>query len=177
MKAKEKILKTADRLFYENGIRAVGIDTIISEAGVAKATLYNNFPSKNDLIIDYLESRSCSVLDNIDNKNISIIEYFQGFLEYVKNNDISHCPFISAMSEFTHEDDEVHKAAVNFKKKSYDSLKKLAEKENLKNPEIVAEQLMVISNGASIQYQIFGKEYNTKPILDLVKMVVENHKK
>jgi AcrR family transcriptional regulator len=49
--------KTADRLFYRRGIRAVGVDTIAAEIGVSKRTLYNYFPSKDALIVAYLSPR------------------------------------------------------------------------------------------------------------------------
>ncbi len=55
--ARERLLLTAHRLFYRHGIRATGIDRIISEAGVAKVTFYRHFPGKSDLISAYLESR------------------------------------------------------------------------------------------------------------------------
>jgi AcrR family transcriptional regulator len=54
---KERILETADRLFYLQGIRAVGVDTIAAEIGISKRTLYNHFPSKDALIAAYLERR------------------------------------------------------------------------------------------------------------------------
>ena len=53
--ARDKILSTAFRLFYAHGLRAAGIDTIIAESGVAKATFYKYFPAKDDLILAYLE--------------------------------------------------------------------------------------------------------------------------
>lgn len=53
--AKEKILATAFRLFYAQGLKAAGIDTIIAESGVAKATFYKYFPAKDDLILAYLQ--------------------------------------------------------------------------------------------------------------------------
>ena len=53
----ERILAAADKLFYEQGIRAVGVDTIAARAGVSKRTLYNHFPSKDDLIAAYLNGR------------------------------------------------------------------------------------------------------------------------
>ena len=53
--ARDKILATAFRLFYAQGFRAAGIDTIIAESGVAKATFYKYFPAKDDLILAYLE--------------------------------------------------------------------------------------------------------------------------
>ena len=54
---KERILDTADRLFYLKGIRAIGVDTIAAEIGISKRTLYNHFPSKDALIAAYLERR------------------------------------------------------------------------------------------------------------------------
>src|SRR5262245_41478063 len=61
--ARQRILETADRLFYQDGLRAVGIDRIIAEAGVAKMSLYNHFPSKDDLILAVLQHREQRVLE------------------------------------------------------------------------------------------------------------------
>src|SRR3954447_11536840 len=61
--ARERILETADRLFYQAGIRAVGIDRIIAQAGVAKMSLYKHFPSKDDLILAVLKHREQAVLE------------------------------------------------------------------------------------------------------------------
>jgi AcrR family transcriptional regulator len=54
---RNRILETADRLFYRQGIRAIGVDTIAAETGISKRTLYNYFPSKDELIIAYLSRR------------------------------------------------------------------------------------------------------------------------
>jgi AcrR family transcriptional regulator len=61
--ARQRILETADRLFYRYGIRAVGIDRIIAEANVAKMSLYKHFPSKDDLILAVLKYREEGVLE------------------------------------------------------------------------------------------------------------------
>ena len=61
--ARQRILETADRLFYRDGIRAVGIDRIIAEAEVAKMSLYKHFPSKDDLILAALKHREEGVLE------------------------------------------------------------------------------------------------------------------
>src|ERR1700754_5093262 len=55
--ARRRLLDTATRLFYTEGIHAVGIDRIIAEASVAKATFYNHFPSKDDLVLAYIEEQ------------------------------------------------------------------------------------------------------------------------
>src|SRR6185369_4135628 len=61
--ARQRILETADRLFYREGVRAVGIDRIIAEAGVAKIILYKHFPSKDDLVLAVLKHREGNVLE------------------------------------------------------------------------------------------------------------------
>jgi AcrR family transcriptional regulator len=61
--ARQRLLETADRLFYQDGIRAVGIDRIIAEANVAKMSLYKHFPSKDDLILAVLKYREEGVLE------------------------------------------------------------------------------------------------------------------
>jgi len=60
--ARQRILETADRLFYQDGLRAVGIDRIIAEAEVAKMSLYKHFPSKDDLILAVLKHREESAM-------------------------------------------------------------------------------------------------------------------
>ena len=55
---KDKVFQTAARLFYQQGYRAVGVDTIAAESGVGKMTLYRHYPSKDDLIVAYLKAVS-----------------------------------------------------------------------------------------------------------------------
>lgn len=57
LSARDRILHTAHDLFYADGLRATGIDRVIAEAGVTKVTFYRHFPSKNDLILAYLNLR------------------------------------------------------------------------------------------------------------------------
>jgi AcrR family transcriptional regulator len=57
MPARRRLLETATRLFYAEGVHAIGIDRIIAEAKVAKATFYNHFPSKDDLVVAYLDEQ------------------------------------------------------------------------------------------------------------------------
>lgn len=60
---RDHILKVAEKLFYEEGIRAIGIDRIVAEADIAKATLYRHFPAKTDLVAAYLKARNERVLE------------------------------------------------------------------------------------------------------------------
>src|ERR1700679_96530 len=63
--ARERLLAAANELFYNEGVHTVGIDRIIEQAGVAKASLYNTFGSKDELVRAYLETRHASVTQRI----------------------------------------------------------------------------------------------------------------
>src|SRR5579863_3244460 len=78
---KERILETADRLFYLQGIRAIGVDTIAAEIGISKRTLYNHFPSKDALISAYLERRFVQHTPSDRRSEISPVEQVLGIFD------------------------------------------------------------------------------------------------
>ena len=113
---KERILETADRLFYLQGIRAVGVDTIAAEIGISKRTLYNHFPSKDALISAYLgaplrASRGHPTSRRSSRSSAPSIRW-SGALSA---KDFRGCPFVNAVAELGTEDRSVKKIAVAFK--------------------------------------------------------------
>lgn len=100
--ARDRLLDAADTLFSHGGIRATGIDEIIARAGVAKASLYNNFSAKDDLVVAYLTRR----LDALSQTTRSLNERFQGpervtaffelVTEHARRPDFAGCPFARA---------------------------------------------------------------------------------
>lgn len=105
--ARQRILKTADRLFYQEGIRAVGIDRIIAEADVAKMSLYNHFPSKDDLILAVLQHREESVLAffrssmerHSQKMKNPLRAFFAALKEFFESPGFRGCPFQNAAVE------------------------------------------------------------------------------
>src|SRR4051812_18758978 len=105
--ARQRILETADRLFYQEGIRAVGIDRIIAEAGAAKMSLYKHFPSKDDLIVAVLKYREEAVLaffrsamDRHAGKSKNALRtFFAAFKEFLESPGFRGCPFQNAAVE------------------------------------------------------------------------------
>ncbi|MGO4625018.1 TetR/AcrR family transcriptional regulator [Ensifer sp. 2YAB10] len=103
--ARRRLLDTATRLFYAEGIRGVGIDRIIAEAGAAKATFYNHFPSKDDLVLAYIEEQ-----DQLGRKAVSelpkqpplqtITVIFGRISAAVVGGDYRGCPFLNAAAEY-----------------------------------------------------------------------------
>lgn len=107
---RQHILETADALFYGEGIRAVGMDRVIAQAGVAKATLYHHFPTKEQLVVDYLQRRHAQVLDGMQCALAAArpgaaarVRALFGWLESrVASGGFRGCAFLLALAEYGH---------------------------------------------------------------------------
>jgi AcrR family transcriptional regulator len=102
--ARERILETAYDLFSRSGTRAVGVDTIIAESGVAKMTLYRNFASKDDLILEFLRQRDerwtrawlqAEVTEREERPGARMLAIFDVFGEWFERDDFEGCAFIN----------------------------------------------------------------------------------
>src|SRR3954470_8144294 len=112
---KERILETADRLFYQRGIRAVGVDTIAAEIGISKRTLYNHFPSKDALIATYLAGRFTTAPPSDKPPLDQILGTFDRLERGFSSRGFRGCPFVNAVAELGTEDHSVKKIAIAFK--------------------------------------------------------------
>src|SRR6185437_798600 len=112
---KERILQTADRLFYLDGIRAVGVDTIAAAIGISKRTLYNHFPSKDALIAAYLERRFVHARPSSKSPVEQILGTFDSLERRFSAKDFRGCPFVNAVAELGPKDRAVKKIAIAFK--------------------------------------------------------------
>jgi len=105
--ARDRILKTAHDLFYQEGIRATGIDRVIAEAGVTKVTFYRHFPSKNDLVLAFLEYRHerwMHWFDKALKRNASVNRtvgqvVIATMSEWFRQRDFRGCAFINTVIE------------------------------------------------------------------------------
>src|ERR1700691_2039346 len=96
---KERILDTADRLFYLKGIRAIGVDTIAAETGISKRTLYNHFPSKDALISAYLGWRCWPIPVSETPPAEQILRPFDRLERGFSDKGFRGCPFVNAVAE------------------------------------------------------------------------------
>ena len=104
--ARERLLAAADKLFYEEGINTVGIDRVIEEADVAKATLYTSFGSKEALIVAYLgrrlerrQERTRNTLAKIDKPRDRLVAVYDVLDGYIHEPGFNGCAFINATAE------------------------------------------------------------------------------
>jgi AcrR family transcriptional regulator len=177
--ARERILSVACELFYREGIRAVGIDRIIAEAEVAKASLYANFKSKDDLIVAYLNSL-CETwqaevnarLADADDPADAIRRLFKMVAEDFKDSAFRGCPFSNAATEFPDATHPSRQVTTEYRAWLRNRLQELATAAHLKNPRAVATALMMLYDGACVSAKLDDHRSVRKATLAAVDDVI-----
>ena len=152
--ARERLLAAANELFYNEGVHTVGIDRVIEQAGVAKASLYNTFGSKDELVRAYLETRHASVAQRItqaveryDTPRERLLAVFEGQGELFAQPDYRGCAFARASAE-SHPGDLVEQAAEAYRRWVRALLTELADRAGVPEPEVLARQLHLLYDGS-----------------------------
>jgi AcrR family transcriptional regulator len=148
---KERILETADKLFYLQGIRAIGVDTIAAEVGISKRTLYNHFPSKDALISAYLARRFVQPRPSDKPPAEQILGTFDSLERRFSARDFRGCPFVNAVAELGAEDQSVRKIAIAFKESRRLWFRDLLVQLNVADAEGLATQLALLVDGSIAQ--------------------------
>jgi AcrR family transcriptional regulator len=148
---KERILETADRLFYLQGIRAIGVDTIAAEIGISKRTLYNHFPSKDALISAYLARRFVQPQPSDKPPAEQILGTFDRLERGFASKGFRGCPFVNAVAELGTEDQAVRKIAVAFKESRRVWFRDLLLQLGVTDAEGLATQLTLLVDGSIAQ--------------------------
>jgi AcrR family transcriptional regulator len=148
---KDRILETADRLFYLQGIRAVGVDTIAAEIGISKRTLYNHFPSKDALISAYLARRFVAPRPSQKPPAEQILGTFDSLERRFSAKDFRGCPFVNAVAELGSEDQSVRRIAVAFKESRRLWFRDLLLQLGVADAEGLATQLTLLVDGSIAQ--------------------------
>lgn len=156
--ARDRILEVASRLFYQHGIRAVGVDTIIAQAGVAKMTFYKHFKSKDLLVLEFLKRRDEQWRDwfettvsrlapNAKNRPLAI---FDALEERFSRKDFRGCAFINTMVEMADGDHVAHQAAAEHKQKVQRIVRSLLSEAGLKKSEELSKTFLLLMDGAIV---------------------------
>jgi AcrR family transcriptional regulator len=148
---KERILETADKLFYLQGIRAIGVDTIAAEIGISKRTLYNHFPSKDALIAAYLQRRFVQPHPSDKPPAEQILATFDSLERRFSAKDFRGCPFVNAVAELGREDRGVKKIAIAFKESRRVWFRDLLTQLDVADAEGLATQLVLLVDGSIAQ--------------------------
>src|SRR6201992_2877661 len=150
---KERILATADRLFYLKGIRAIGVDAIAAEIGISKRTLYNHFPSKGALINAYLQRRFAVAQPSETPPLAQILGYFDSLERRFSAKDFRGCPFVNAVAELGSDDEDrtVRNIAVAFNESRRVWFRDLLRQLDVTDAEALATQLTLLVDGSIAQ--------------------------
>ena len=152
----ERILDTAGRLFYGQGIRAVGVDTIAAEIGISKRTLYNYFPSKDELIVAYLSRHFIQAKTSDRPLLEQIMRYFDWLERWFASDTFRGCPFVNAVAELGDPTHPGAKMAVAFKEQRRLWLRDALARLNVADPDGLATQVAILVEGAIIAALIRG---------------------
>lgn len=157
--ARERLLYTAHRLFYREGIRATGIDKVIAESGVTKVTFYRHFPSKNDLVCAYLEMRHAlwmawfaDALARHGKAGTGLVALAPALGEWFTREDFRGCAFINSVSELGDTVPEVNAIARRHKQDMTDLLAMLLPPSATQAQD--AQALALVVEGAIVRVQL-----------------------
>ena len=155
--ARERLLATASELFYREGIHAVGVDRIVSEAGVTRATFYRHFPSKEDLVEAYLgveDSHIRSALEGareMAESPAQLVEFaIAGLADDVARNHTRGCPFINAAAEYPEPESGVRAVVTRHREWFRSELEHMLTSVERPDPESAAAQLVLLRDAAMV---------------------------
>jgi AcrR family transcriptional regulator len=154
--ARERLLAAANELFYEEGVRTVGIDRVIERAGVAKASLYNAFGSKEDLVREYLQVRHDARVDRMtrglaryDSPREKLLGVYDVLGEITSQPNFRGCAFVNARSESA-SSDKVTQVCDTTRAWTRSLFTDLARDAGVLEPERLAAQLHLLYDGATV---------------------------
>jgi AcrR family transcriptional regulator len=162
--ARDRVFEVAADLFYRKGIRAIGVETIVKQAGVAKISLYRNFPSKDDLIVAYLENRNAvfwRYWDEAFGQNEGYPRaQLNAVMTYLAQRTTQPgyrgCPFINYAAEFPEPSHPGHQVAEANKREMRRRFTEIAQALDAHRPKQLADGLLLLVEGAYAISQTLG---------------------
>jgi AcrR family transcriptional regulator len=161
---RDRLLEAADRLFYREGVRAVGIDRVLEEADAAKASLYQHFGCKDQLVASYLERRTVDARASIEAyladtpPSQRALKFFDWVVAWAESKDFRGCPLQHTVSELT---DAAHPArAIAHGQREWfaERFREWTTAAGVKDPKATARALMVLFDGAVAGAEVDGPQ-------------------
>ena len=162
--ARDRVLEAATRLFYADGVRAVSADTLIAEAGVSKVTFYRHFPSKDALVVAYLQAQDRLVRDQVaalrEQHPDDPAAVLRGYAEQAGSvaclAGFRGCPFVNAAVEFPDPDHPVRRAVAVHRDWLRGEAEALLADLGVQDPPAVATTLLMLRDGAMVAAVLAG---------------------
>ena len=180
-RAADRIRETAHELFYREGIRAIGVDEIVSRAGVTKPTLYRSFASKDELAAAYLEDYDKvfwqrfeqGVGEHPDDARAQLRVYLQGLARRATQAGYRGCGFSNAAVEYPQRDHPARKVAEANKRALRKRLIAMAKAMGAGDPELLGDGLLLVIEGAYSSGQLFGKGGPARSLVEIADRLID----
>jgi AcrR family transcriptional regulator len=180
---RQRILDKAGGLFYRDGYRAVGVDAIASHTGIAKMTLYRYFPSKDDLIVAYLEKVHSALLAWMDEAARpypgqpaeQLLAIFRALEKLVTSEACHGCAFLMVSGEYPELDSPGHRAALAHKAAVRAKFEALAAQAGAQAPGVLADGLLLLMDGAFSAARMFGPHNPGASLSQAARRLLEAH--
>ena len=162
---RQLLIDTAYRLFNEHGYHATGIDRILAESGVAKATLYKHFDSKDALILAVLKQRHDELYEStqagldaaVEKQDQPVLAIFDQLKRWFQQDDFFGCNFIKACAEYADEASEIHRYAAWHKQSMRDLLQAYLQQSDKRLQRWQTDALALLIDGAIVSAQVRGQ--------------------
>jgi AcrR family transcriptional regulator len=183
---RDRLLNTARELFYREGARAVGVDTVVAQSGVAKTSLYRWFPSKDALIAAVLEQeaedrwrgwdRTIERSDPAPREQLRA--ELAGIARFVSSPKYRGCPFMNVTAEFPDPEHPARKIATGVTVELRRRVRELVERmEGIRDREELTDQLVLLIDGAFSSAQCLGPDGPQKYLLSAGDALIEAQKR
>ncbi len=176
---RDRILDTASTLFYQRGVRAVGVDLVVQEAAVAKTSLYRYFPTKDDLIVAFLEREDLefwalwdSVAEQHPDPAGELDAHMRWIGERLARANYRGCPQINVAAEFAEANHPARQVAQRHMQALRSRLHDIAQRLDVPRPDQLSAQLAVLVNGAFVSSALLGPEEATGVLLGALKALL-----
>ena len=175
------MLDVAGELFYRDGFRAVGVDTIVERSGVAKTTLYRHFPSKDDLIVAYLQDSDMrfwawfeGAVAGEHEPRAKLVALFEAVAKLARSVECRGCTFQGTAAEFPDPDHPGHRTARAHKTAVLRRLRDLATQAGARDPAELASELLLLMDGAFAAARMFGRRSPAAAAASAAAALIDN---
>ncbi|WIV55876.1 TetR/AcrR family transcriptional regulator [Amycolatopsis nalaikhensis] len=174
---KDRLLATASRLFYAEGIHAVGVERLVSEASVTRATFYRHYPTKDDLVAAYLTETSRRIREAVDEARAgkppreALVSTLAVVGDATCGEDFRGCQFLNAAAEYPDPESQVRKVIDDHRQWFFSVLRAEAEEVGHPEPDHAARVLILLRDGA-----LHGGELDdAKTVRETLRRAVEEY--
>jgi AcrR family transcriptional regulator len=179
--ARERLIETAIELFYQEGIRTIGIDTLVARSGLSKSSLYRTFASKEEVIAAFAEEQNRrfwewweeNTTHHAGSPRQQIEALFEGIAEQIANPQFRGCPFINLATEFPDRQHPGTAIACTNKKEVRRRLRRLARALNARDPRRLSDQLALLIDGAYGHAVTLGAGGLRRELIEMATLLID----